>query len=85
MVKLKVKVGPKGQIIIPKPLREAYNIKEGGNVLIEPREEGILIRKIMKEDELFRWLKDRRKKLGAKLGKLGDLAQSYLEMEFEEE
>jgi len=85
MVKLKIKVGPKGQIIIPKPLREAYNIKEGGNVLIEPREDGILIRKIMSEEELFKWMKERKRKLKAKTGILGELSQISLEMEFDDE
>lgn len=85
MVKLKIKVGPKGQIIIPKALREAYNIVEGGNVIIEPKDEGILIRKIMSEEELINWLQERKRRLKAKKAKLGELSGVYLEMEFEEE
>jgi AbrB family looped-hinge helix DNA binding protein len=34
IVKLKLKVGPKGQIIIPKMLREKYGIKENGYVIV---------------------------------------------------
>ena len=34
MVSIRVKVGPKGQIVIPKVFREAYGIKEGGEVLL---------------------------------------------------
>ncbi|MBP1912905.1 AbrB/MazE/SpoVT family DNA-binding domain-containing protein [Thermococcus stetteri] len=29
MVSIRLKVGPKGQIVIPKVFREAYGIKEG--------------------------------------------------------
>ena len=85
MVKLRVKVGPKGQIVIPKLLRKAYNIVEGGTVLIEPREDGILIRRNMDPDEVIRWIKERRKKLRAKKGRLGDLEEADLEEEFEDD
>ncbi len=84
LVKLKLKVGPKGQIVIPKPLREAYNIREGGSVIIELRDDGILIKKIIKEEELFRWLKERKRKLKANIAKLGEVSKFNLEMEFEE-
>ncbi len=83
MVKLRLKVGPKGQIIIPKPLREAYNIVEGGSVIIEPREDGILIRRVMDIDELISWISKRRKKLKGIVGRLGDLVEIDLEWEFE--
>jgi len=38
MVKLRLKVGPKGQIVIPKVLREKYGIRENDYVLVEVRE-----------------------------------------------
>lgn len=44
MVRLKVKVGPKGQIIIPKALRKKYGIKENDQVFLEIREDEIAIR-----------------------------------------
>jgi AbrB family looped-hinge helix DNA binding protein len=34
-MKLKVKVGPKGQIVIPKHVRESLGIRSGDEVLIE--------------------------------------------------
>jgi AbrB family looped-hinge helix DNA binding protein len=43
MVKLRLKVGPKGQIVIPKILREKYGIKENGYVLVDVREGGLAI------------------------------------------
>ncbi|WP_353739571.1 AbrB/MazE/SpoVT family DNA-binding domain-containing protein, partial [Thermofilum sp.] len=38
MVKLRLKVGPKGQVVIPKVLREKYGIRENSYVLVEARE-----------------------------------------------
>jgi len=84
MVRLKIRVGPKGQIVIPKVLREAYNIVEGGIVIIEPREDGILIRKIADPDKVIEWIKARRKRINGKMGHLGDLRTTDLEEEFEE-
>ncbi len=40
MVSIRLKVGPKGQIVIPKVFREAYGIKEGGEVIVEPTDRG---------------------------------------------
>ena len=37
-------IGPKGQITIPKPLRERYHLLEGEEVVLVPREEGVLVR-----------------------------------------
>ena len=38
-------VGPKGQILIPKPMREAIGIKPGVDVVIELRDDEIIINK----------------------------------------
>ncbi len=84
MVKLKIRVGPKGQIIIPKVLREVYNIVEGGIVTIEPREDGILIRKIVDPDRVIEWIRARRKQIRGRVGHLGELETVDLEEEFEE-
>ncbi len=40
----RVKVGSKGQVVIPKPLREAYGIEEGREILMIPVEDGILVK-----------------------------------------
>lgn len=40
----KSRVGPKGQITIPKELREKYHLKEGEEVLILPSDDGILVK-----------------------------------------
>jgi len=42
LVSIRLKVGPKGQIVIPKVFREAYGIKEGGEVIVEPTDKGLI-------------------------------------------
>ena len=37
-------VGPKGQITIPKELREKYHLHEGEEVILLPGEEGVMIK-----------------------------------------
>jgi len=44
VIPFRVKVSSKGQVVIPKPLRDAYNIKEGSDVFMIPVKNGILIK-----------------------------------------
>lgn len=46
----RVKVSAKGQIVIPKPLREAFHFHEGESILLIPREKGVLMRHAPKEE-----------------------------------
>jgi len=85
LVKLRVRVGPKGQIIIPKILREAYRIKEGGYVLIEPEDDKLVIRRVEDPTEILEWIRERRRSVGGKEARLGDLANVDLEEEFNDE
>ncbi len=85
MVRLRVKVGPKGQVIIPKVLREAYRIREGGYAVIEPRDDGILVRGVEEPEEVLKWVRERRKRLGGKVARLGELTEAELEWEFSDE
>lgn len=41
---LKSVVGPKGQITLPKAIREKYHLLEGEEVVLVPREEGVLLK-----------------------------------------
>ncbi len=84
MVKLRIKVGPKGQLVIPKMLREAYHIKEGHYALIEPEEDGLKIRGVPPPVEVIEWIRKRRAKKGARPARLGELADVDLEEEFED-
>lgn len=87
MVELKIKVGPKGQILIPKLIRDRYSVKEHGYVLIQPREEGILLRGRPSHDEIVSMLSEHvstLRKVGVTGPTLGELKSAYLEIEFEE-
>ncbi len=86
MVSIRVKVGPKGQIVIPKIFREAYGIEEGGEVVIVPLEDGLIIKRRKTPEEILKALskyRERRRKAGI-VGKLGELAKIDLEAEFDE-
>lgn len=84
MVKLRVKVGPKGQIVIPKIFREAYRIREGGYAILEPEEDGLKIRGVAPPEEVIEWIRERRKRIGGKQARLGELLGVSLEEEFED-
>jgi len=45
----KVRVSSKGQVVIPRQVRKALNLKEGDELLLVPTEEGILMRPPSKE------------------------------------
>lgn len=84
---LRLKVGRKGYIILPKALREAVGINEGDEVIVEIRD-GILIRPIKKFDEdklrkAFRNHREKLMKLNTIEPKPGDLKDISLEEEFE--
>ena len=87
MVELKLNVSEKGQVLIPKVLRDKYGIEEGGFITIEPRDEGILVKRCPTLEETLDALKEHTAKLrdrGIKGPKLGELKKVFLEMEFEE-
>lgn len=52
----KVKVSSKGQVVIPKRLREALDINEGDELLLVPTKEGILMKRPSKEVKGLRGL-----------------------------
>jgi AbrB family looped-hinge helix DNA binding protein len=87
MVEPKVKIGPKGQVLIPKVIRERYGIKEGGTVIIELRPEGILLRGRPSPREVLEYLRQREERLrvlGAREPQPGELAAASLDEEFDE-
>jgi len=86
MVDLKLKLGKKGYLIIPKLLRDRYGLKEGSWVLVELKDEGILIKPGKSIEELKSFFKSHAKKLqllNIKSPKPGDLRGVSLEEEFE--
>ena len=70
---IKRKVGPKGQVVIPKDVRELLNIKPGSEILIEIRENEIVIRSALKDQDFFEKFIKTPKKLAKKI----DLKQIY--------
>ncbi len=85
MVSIRLKVGPKGQIVIPKVFRDAYGIKKGGEVIIEPTEEGLIIKRKKTPEELINELLEWKKNVEGIPGKPGDLRSIDLEDEFDED
>ncbi|TDA42095.1 MAG: AbrB/MazE/SpoVT family DNA-binding domain-containing protein, partial [Thermoproteota archaeon] len=79
MVKLRLKVGPKGQIVIPNVSREKYGIKGNDYVLVEVKDKELVIIRAPSIEETLEWIKLRRRRLKAKQANLGDLAEVDLE------
>ena len=84
MVRIRIKVGPKGQIVIPKVFREIYRIKEGGYVILEPADNKLIVRGVEDPKEVLEWIRSRRKRIKSREARLGDLINVDLEEEFEE-
>ncbi|MCD6324598.1 MAG: AbrB/MazE/SpoVT family DNA-binding domain-containing protein [Desulfurococcales archaeon] len=84
---LKLKVGRKGYIILPKSVREAVGVEEGDELVVEIRD-GILLKPVRKVDvegvreALRKHLQVLRNLEGRKEPKLGDLRTVSLEGEF---
>jgi AbrB family looped-hinge helix DNA binding protein len=51
-VSRKTKVGERGQVTIPKKLRTRYGVEPGSEVVFEERKDGLLIKKVAREDPL---------------------------------
>lgn len=43
MIRLKSKIGERGQVVIPKPIREMFNLNSGGTVSFKVKDEKIII------------------------------------------
>lgn len=52
----KAKMSVKGQLVIPKNFRHAYGFREGDDVILVPRREGLLIRPVGPERAVLRGL-----------------------------
>ena len=53
MVGINTKVGEKGQLVIPKPIREQFNIHKDTEVVFDVEDEKITIKKKRKSLEVF--------------------------------
>ena len=61
MVKLKLKVGPKGQIVLPKIVRDKLGIKPRSYVIAVLKENELTLQRGTDIDEFLDWLKKSRK------------------------
>ncbi len=64
---IKRKLGPKGQVVIPKDARELLNIKPGSEILIEILEDQIIIRPATDAKDFLQQFIKTPKKLDKKL------------------
>lgn len=61
MVKLRLKVGPKGQIVLPKVVRDKLGVKPRSYVVIDFNEDELIIKRGLDLEELLKWLNKTRK------------------------
>jgi len=61
MVKLKLKVGPKGQIVLPKIVRDKLGIKPRSYVIADLKEDELTLQKGIDIEEFLDWLRRSRK------------------------
>jgi AbrB family looped-hinge helix DNA binding protein len=69
-VKIRVRLGPKGQVVIPKVIRESVGLRENSGAILEVKERAIEIRPLESSD-LVEKAKQRAVKHGGDIKKLG--------------
>lgn len=68
MVRINVRMGDKGQIVIPKIIRESVGFLENRDVILEVRDKRVEIKPFPEED-LVKKVRDRAKRCGADVSK----------------
>jgi len=68
MVTAITKVSAKGQIVIPKDLRERLNLKEGDTLLVYSTDSMLVIRKVTKQESILSIIAEPVRKKIKKLG-----------------
>jgi len=53
MVGIKTKIGEKGQIVIPKPIRDKFNLDKNTEVIVDEKGDDIIIRKKKSDLEIY--------------------------------
>lgn len=69
-MRIQVKLGDKGQLVIPKIIRESIGLMENKPAILEVKEKAVEIRPFPEEDLVRKW-RERAKKYGGDLEKLG--------------
>ena len=70
MVKLRLKVGPKGQIVLPKIVRDKLGIKPRSYVIADLKEDELTLQRGMDIGELLEWLRKSRKPIAKLVSKI---------------
>ena len=78
MVSLRLKVGPKGQVVIPKVVREKLRIRPQGYVVVEFEENELKLRGEPDIEDLIAWLKATRRPVAKNVSALS-LEEEVLE------
>jgi len=71
------KVGPKGQVVIPKDFRDLLKIKPGSEIIIEINKNEIIIRPAENEDDFLKRFFKTSKKLTEKINIKKQLEEQY--------
>ena len=74
---IKRKLGPKGQIVIPKDIRDLLKIKPGSEIIIEINKNEIIIRPAENEDDFLKKFFTTSKKLTEKINIKKQLEEQY--------
>jgi AbrB family looped-hinge helix DNA binding protein len=74
---LKRKLGPKGQLLLPKTIREFLGIKPGDDILIEITENEVKIRSAVNPDQYLSKLYETSKKLKTKMDIEASIEEEY--------
>lgn len=61
MVRIKTRVGSKGQVVIPKVFRDEYNISPGDEVIFEENSQALLLKK--PNEDIIKILEESAKKI----------------------
>jgi len=69
MVKLRLRVGPKGQIVLPKIVRDKLSIKPRSYVIVDLKEDELTLQRGLDIEELLEWLKKSRKPVASLVSK----------------
>jgi len=77
MVRIKTKVGPKGQIVIPKVFRNEYNISPGDEIMIEESNNLLVIEK--PQEDIVKKLENFAKKIKLRKFKIHAIEGEYEE------
>ena len=75
MVRIKMRVGPKGQVVIPKVFREEYNISPGDEVIFEENSQALLLKK--PNEDIIKKLEESAKKTRLRKFNLHGIEEEY--------